>query len=278
LRIPLILKGNVAINPIGAPSFSFASLEESNYESNMTIQADGNNFPISVPGQKANPAGAVYYSTNGVPYGVTFKTGDLVVDTSKRPPRVIMITQGGSRTVPGDYCNALPTTNAVKGWIACAALPWANGGYHHPGQLVQVTGTPGTVTGMISDIWLDGASSYVVARLVDPSTGAALNLTGFTPSLMQALNEVQYSTQGELTTSWNPPSVAAGGTYNLTPLYVPGALPGDQVTAAFSLDLQGLVLSGGVTTNDYCRIVLQNPTTNAVDLATGTLRVVTRNP
>jgi hypothetical protein len=50
LRIPLILKGNVAINPIGAPSFSFASLEEANYESNMTIQADGNNFPVVVPG------------------------------------------------------------------------------------------------------------------------------------------------------------------------------------------------------------------------------------
>ena len=278
LRIPIVIKGNVAINPIGAPSFSFASFEEAAFESNMTITADGNNFPVVGPGQKANPAGSVFYSTNGVPYGVTFKKGDIVLDTSHRPPRTIMITQGGSRTVPLDYCNALPSTNAAKGWVAAATLPWGTGGYHHPGQLVQVTGTPGPITGMISDIWYDAASLYVVARLVDPSTGLNLNLTGFTPSLMQALNEVGYSTQGELATTWNPPSVAAGASYQLSPLYVPGALPGDQVTASFSLDLQGLVLTGGVTTNDYCRIVLQNTTTNAVDLVTGTLSVLTRNP
>ena len=278
LRMPVTIQGNIAINPIGVPSYAFSDFADADNQSNLTITANGNNFPVQSPSQKAQNAGTVYFSTNGVPFGFTFNKGDIILDTSKRPPKTILVTKGGSRSYPGDYCNAQPATNAVKGWVSAASFPWAEGGYHHMGQLVRITGTPGTVTGMISDLFVDSATSSYVARIINPSTGLPLNLTDFVPSQMFALNEVETTTDGALTTSWDPPSVAPGGITQLTALNVPGALPGDQVLTSFSKDTAGLILSGSVTTNDYCRIVLYNGTTNTVDLASGTLRVSTRTP
>lgn len=278
LRMPITLQNNIAINPIGVPSYAFADFEDADNESNLVITASGNNFPVQTPSQKAQNAGTVYFSTNGVPFGFTFKTGDIIIDTSKRPPKTILVTQGGSRSYPGDYCNPQPATNAVKGWVSAATFPWSAGGYHHMGQLVRITGTPGTVTGMISDLFIDSGTASYVARIVNPTTGNPLDLTDFVPSQMYALNEVQTTTEGGLTTTWDPPSIAAGGITQLSALNVPGALPGDQVLTSFSKDTAGLLLVGSVTTNDYCRIVLYNPTTNTVDLASGTLRVSTRTP
>jgi len=275
VRFPVVIKNNTAVNPIGTPSFSFSEFEDLQAESNLSIQASGNNFPVSSPSQKGHNAGTVFWSTNGVPFGQTFSLGDVIMDQSQRPPRPIIITASGSRTVPGDYCNAQPSTNAVRGVVGSAVYNWLAGGYHQAGQLVHLLGTPAPVDGLITDIYLDAPTSYVVARLVDPATGNPLNLTGFTPGLMQAGQEVGFTVQGFGTLTWDPASVAAGGSIQLSGITVLGALPGDIVQASFSLDTQGMILTGAATANDLCRVTLFNPTGGAIDLASGTLRIST---
>lgn len=274
IRNLLVLKNNTAINPMGGASYSFSTFNDPDNQSNFVVEASGNNFPVTSTSQAAKSAGTVYYSYGGVPYGRTFQAGDVVLDTSQRPPRPILITAAGSRSAPSDYCNATGT-NAARGYVGAATLAWGSGGYHQAGQMVQVTGVPGTVTGMIDSIFIDSYSGYTVARLVDPTTGIPLNLTGFTPALMKAANEVGFTTQGFYMGAWDPPSLAPGVTTQLTGLGVIGALPGDLVAVSFSKDTQGLILTGCVTTNDLCRIILFNGTTNTVDLASGTLKVST---
>lgn len=74
------------------------------------------------------------------------------------------------------------------------------------------------------------------------------------------------------TLAWDPASIAAGAT-ETTSVTLVGALPGDEVTAGLSVDLQGMVLNAHVSAANTVTAVLFNPTGAAVDLASGTLRV-----
>lgn len=74
--------------------------------------------------------------------------------------------------------------------------------------------------------------------------------------------------------TYNPPSLAdgAGTTTSVT---VTGALLGDFALASFSLDLQGILMTAYVSTNDTVSIRLQNETGGVLDLASGTLTALT---
>lgn len=74
------------------------------------------------------------------------------------------------------------------------------------------------------------------------------------------------------TATWNPGNLAAGAQTSTT-VTLTGAALGDEVTCSFSLDLQGLRLTGYVSSADIIESVLHNGTAGAVDLASGTLRV-----
>jgi len=78
-----------------------------------------------------------------------------------------------------------------------------------------------------------------------------------------------------ISTTFNPPSIAAGGTTTTT-LTVTGAALGDFVEASFSLDLQGIQMRAYVSAADTVTFVFQNPTAGAIDLASGTLRAKLR--
>lgn len=71
--------------------------------------------------------------------------------------------------------------------------------------------------------------------------------------------------------TWDPASVAAGA-QTTTTVTVPGAALGDVVGVSFSLDLQGMQLTGYVSAADNVTAVLRNGTAGAIDLASGTLR------
>lgn len=71
---------------------------------------------------------------------------------------------------------------------------------------------------------------------------------------------------------YDPPSLVDGAGVTTT-VTVTGAAPGDFVRAAFSLDLQGVVLSAWVSGADDVSVRFQNGTGAIVDLASGTLRV-----
>lgn len=73
------------------------------------------------------------------------------------------------------------------------------------------------------------------------------------------------------TTTWDPASVAAGAQATTT-VAVAGAALGNTVVVSFSLDLQGMQLTGYVSSAGNVTVVLRNGTAGAIDLGSGTLR------
>ncbi|MEP2680156.1 MAG: hypothetical protein ABJP44_00575 [Sulfitobacter sp.] len=80
-----------------------------------------------------------------------------------------------------------------------------------------------------------------------------------------------------VSTTYDPPSIAAGGTTTTT-LTVAGARPGDAVLSVqhTANGAGNLILTGQINANDTVRVTLFNPTGGAVDLASGTLSAVTQ--
>lgn len=73
--------------------------------------------------------------------------------------------------------------------------------------------------------------------------------------------------------TWDPPSVNSLGTTSTT-VTVTGAAVGDYVDVSFSLPLSGLWIKGEVTAANTVTVTLFNPTSSAVDLTSGTLKVL----
>lgn len=69
--------------------------------------------------------------------------------------------------------------------------------------------------------------------------------------------------------TWNPPSIAAGGTATTTFTFT-GAVIGDRIEVSAPYDLQGLMMSAYVSAADTVTVVLFNPTAGAIDLANNT--------
>lgn len=92
--------------------------------------------------------------------------------------------------------------------------------------------------------------------------------------------EEEYSTQQALvltgTATWDPASIAAGGTATTT-VTVTGATLGDFVErVSLGVSTAGLVVSATVTASNTVTVVLQNPTAGAIDLASSTVSVAVR--
>jgi hypothetical protein len=74
--------------------------------------------------------------------------------------------------------------------------------------------------------------------------------------------------------TYNPPSISAGSSA-ITDVFLPGARLGDLVQVSFSLDTQGLIISGYVNANNNVKIVFFNPTGSAIDVGSGSLTAST---
>jgi hypothetical protein len=85
------------------------------------------------------------------------------------------------------------------------------------------------------------------------------------------------ATTSAATATWDPASVLAAQSTSTT-ISWPGAQMGDFVLASFSLDLQGCTLSAYVSAVNVVTAVISNPTTTAIDLASGTLKVLVLRP
>lgn len=68
------------------------------------------------------------------------------------------------------------------------------------------------------------------------------------------------------------PASLADGVGATTTVTVTGAALGDYVTVSFSLDLQGILLTGYVSAANTVAVRFQNETGGTIDLASGTLR------
>jgi len=126
-------------------------------------------------------------------------------------------------------------------------------------------------------------------RLENGSAGIAIDSASGTSSVTENDNtfpgcatRVLLGTGGvglmEGAATWDPPSIASGSQASTT-LTVSGASLGDYVQSiSFSLDLQGLILTGYVSTSNTVTAVLTNLTGAAVNLSSGTIRVVCDPP
>jgi hypothetical protein len=78
------------------------------------------------------------------------------------------------------------------------------------------------------------------------------------------------------TATYDPPSIAAGA-YTSTTVSVQGAAVGDLIESiSFNVGLAGIVVTGQVTGADTVTVWFYNTTASAVDLTSGTLRVMVR--
>lgn len=72
---------------------------------------------------------------------------------------------------------------------------------------------------------------------------------------------------------YDPPNLAAGAADAIQTITVTGAALGDFVDASFSLDRQGLDLIAWVSAANTVKYMFFNPTSGALNLASGTVRV-----
>ncbi len=72
----------------------------------------------------------------------------------------------------------------------------------------------------------------------------------------------------------NPPSIAAGGQFVSSGQTVTGASLGDLVTVSFSLDLQGMTLTGYVSSVNTVTYIFRNGTAAPIDLGPGTINIL----
>jgi hypothetical protein len=79
--------------------------------------------------------------------------------------------------------------------------------------------------------------------------------------------------QASTSATWNPGSIASGS-FEAKDVTVSGAALGDYAIASFSLDVQDLQLNAQVTAANTVTCTLYNLTGAALDLASGTLRVL----
>lgn len=79
--------------------------------------------------------------------------------------------------------------------------------------------------------------------------------------------------QAAATTTWDPGSIAAGAE-EVKEITVSGAALGDFVLVSFSLDIQDLTLTAAVTAANTVTAQLSNLTGGAIDLSSGTLKVL----
>lgn len=94
-------------------------------------------------------------------------------------------------------------------------------------------------------------------------------------SLYEILSRVERFTESFIQTevTYNPANLADGARAE-TDVTINGAAPGDFALASFSVDTQGIDLHAQVTAANTATVVFQNETGGAIDLASGTLRVL----
>jgi hypothetical protein len=73
------------------------------------------------------------------------------------------------------------------------------------------------------------------------------------------------------TATYNPPSLSSGAFSTATTVTVTGALVGQPAQASFSLNTQGVQFNAWVSAADTVSVILTNPTSGTIDLASGTL-------
>lgn len=157
-----------------------------------------------------------------------------------------------SSIVPGSW-------RASSNWSVCDAF---NLGRNLPIFLYVDTAAAG---GAVPD--LSGQFLICRFRVIPETSGADVAVTS--SDALSAANQHFGSA------TWDPPSVASGARTSTT-VSVAGCHVGDFVEATFANDLQGMLLSAQVLSDNNVTVTLTNPTGAAINLASGTVRARVR--
>lgn len=161
---------------------------------------------------------------------------------------------------------------AVAKFSGNASLTWGNASDGSAGA--RISSDPGKVNlygdgdtvAMVSFEYYSGLSPNLSLGAVGSNTPVTLDWIG----LIDATDNLDEQIASKV---FDPPSIAAGAQTS-TNVTVSGAQIGDFVTASFSLDQQGIALHGYVSAASTVTVLFKNGTVGAVDLGSGTLRVV----
>ena len=112
-----------------------------------------------------------------------------------------------------------------------------------------------------------------IFNLAAPAAGSLVTMTD--PATEKSVSSTPAQLLGAITGSatWDPGSIADGDEL-AQEVTVTGAALGDFAFASFSLDVTDLNLEAQVTAANTATAVLANSTGGAIDLASGTVRVV----
>ena len=115
-----------------------------------------------------------------------------------------------------------------------------------------------------------------ISKISDSDFAKNQSLKEILDGLVDDITRVRNSIKGILVGSavWDPGSIATAAEA-VTDISVPGVVLGDAVAGvSFSLDVADLTLTAAVTAADTVTVQLSNVTGGAIDLASGTVRVV----
>lgn len=114
------------------------------------------------------------------------------------------------------------------------------------------------------DFYLGTGTTTVIAPGGGSVVGTQISLTTFSTHGPSGVAD---------TATYAPPSLNSLATA-LTTITVNGAVLGDLALASFSLDLQGLVMTAYVSSQNTVTVVLFNPTASTIALSSGTLKAL----
>lgn len=177
----------------------------------------------------------------------------------------ILSNIGSNPTLPGIGLYGLVYDAAITGNVVEGDL--VGGGircYNVTSDLLAISNNIVRQTNVANPAILVTGSTIEHLALGENSTNATLDFNYDSFSVIGGLNFGS--------TTWNPASIAAGGTEDKV-LTVVGVSPGDFLIPSLTVALQGCLLSASYAAVDTVTVRLFNPSGSPVDLLSGTLRV-----
>lgn len=170
----LRITNNRTFDAISRVNVSLANMTAGGgYDGNISVYAQNNSFSVIASDTADRNVNKIVYSTesglSGVPYGVEYQAGTLVIDTAT--PARYLVTVSGSRNRGSD---TYTVADAANGIIQSSNYAWTNAAHHQLGQAITLTdGVITPVSCYVKRVYVSGGQYRM--DVVD-AAGVAVNL------------------------------------------------------------------------------------------------------
>jgi hypothetical protein len=201
----------------------------------------------------------------GYPSNITIAQADNATITGNVVINAGSVVNNAGVYVVGTVNRLTVTGNTLQGSMGLGGI-----------RLASVTSDAAAITGNV----IKQTTTSVEGVLVTSSTLSGFSISGNTTNSLSPWSQTSSTitlsgTELEGSATYDPPSLTTG-TGATTTVTVTGAALGDYVTTSFSLDLQGITVTGYVSSANTVSVRFQNQTGGTLDLASGTLRAFVR--